>query len=201
MIRICDSRECTTENKNGSGPCVNPTVTYAGATLGTYERNGYDDSDFYAIVWDDETQSIKDVEYASTRGWTYHNHASVDATPEVLDKARVWFANFLLTLWLSEAAEEAATPVKGDRVRSLTTRGKNVGVEGVVMWRGESRSAYGTWSHGWRLGIRVEGRDKLSYVDSERVEILSDKSVTEDKIDELTELAWTRAQTTNFRRG
>jgi hypothetical protein len=72
---------------NRLGPVV-VEETYAGAVLDTYERNGYDDSDFYAIVWDDPTQSIKTVEYATTRGWTYANSAKVDATAEVTAKAK-----------------------------------------------------------------------------------------------------------------
>jgi hypothetical protein len=35
----------------------------------TYEKNGYDDSDFYAVVYDAETDSLK-RRVRSTRGYT-----------------------------------------------------------------------------------------------------------------------------------
>ena len=34
-------------------------VSYEGAVLSTGEVNGYDDSDFYAVVWDEASGSIK----------------------------------------------------------------------------------------------------------------------------------------------
>ena len=38
-------------------------------------------SDFYAVVWTGER--LTSVEYATTRGWTYANGATIDATDEV----------------------------------------------------------------------------------------------------------------------
>lgn len=57
--------------------------TYVGCVLSLGEVNGYHDSDFYAIVWDKDTQETRRIEYASTRGWTYDCGASIDATDEV----------------------------------------------------------------------------------------------------------------------
>lgn len=55
------------------------------------ERNTYHDSDFYMTVWDEESQSAKEIMFATTRGWTYPALASkVDATPEVLEKYAEW---------------------------------------------------------------------------------------------------------------
>lgn len=59
-------------------------TAYIGRVLSTGEVNGYDDSDFYAIVWNDERQTAERIVYATTRAWTYDRSASVDATPEVL---------------------------------------------------------------------------------------------------------------------
>ena len=67
-------------------------VRYEGAVLWDGERNYYDDSDFYAVVWDDEKNAPKEVGYATTRGWTYNNGAAVDATPDVLAKFAAWQA-------------------------------------------------------------------------------------------------------------
>jgi hypothetical protein len=62
-------------------------VTYEsehGLCLEKCERNGYDDSDFYMIVWNPETGKAENITYASTRGWSYPCYASyVDATPDV----------------------------------------------------------------------------------------------------------------------
>lgn len=55
-----------------------------GCVISLRERNGYDDSDFFATYWDEESQSFQEIEYATTRGWSYPNNATVDATPEVL---------------------------------------------------------------------------------------------------------------------
>ena len=63
--------------------------TYQGCVLDTREYNGYNDSDFYAIVWDEEKQKLDRIEYATTRGWTYLNGAGIDATEEVREKARL----------------------------------------------------------------------------------------------------------------
>ncbi|UTU07998.1 hypothetical protein CcrC1_gp312 [Caulobacter phage C1] len=57
--------------------------TYKGCVLSLGEVNGYHDSDFYAIVWDEADQATRRIEYASTRGWTYDCGASIDATDEV----------------------------------------------------------------------------------------------------------------------
>lgn len=65
--------------------------TYQGACLWEREKNGYDDSDFFMSVWDEESQQVKEILFASTRGWTYPSYASkVDATPEVRAKADAW---------------------------------------------------------------------------------------------------------------
>jgi len=57
-----------------------PEVTFEGAVISTYERNGYHDSDFYAIVYNAEKDLVHSVEYATTRSSTYNNGATVDIT-------------------------------------------------------------------------------------------------------------------------
>lgn len=63
---------------------------HRGVVLATREMNGYDDSDFYALVWAGD--HVEQVEYATTRFWTYPNNATVDAAPEVLEQYRAWCA-------------------------------------------------------------------------------------------------------------
>lgn len=79
------------------------TSTFDGAVLEMFERNGYHDSDFYAIVYDADTDDLKTIEYASTRGVSY-SYAKVDATPEIVELARA--ASFRRALHLIEMDEQ-----------------------------------------------------------------------------------------------
>ena len=75
------------------GPFI-PYCTYdtkSGLCLKEFERNGYHDSDFFMIYWDEEKEAPVTVEFATTRGWSYPALAScVDATPEVVAKYEAW---------------------------------------------------------------------------------------------------------------
>jgi hypothetical protein len=58
--------------------------------LGEWEINGYSDSDFMAVVYDDVENSVKAIETGSTRYAGGRNMSDVVAcTPEVVEKARV----------------------------------------------------------------------------------------------------------------
>ena len=63
---------------------------HVGRVLYTGEMNGYDDSDFYAMVWDDDRNEPRRVMYATTRRWTYPNSAVVDAPPDLMAKYADW---------------------------------------------------------------------------------------------------------------
>ena len=65
---------------------------HAGLVLEDREKNGYDDSDFYVVVWNEEKSEPEDVFYKTTRAWTYPNGARVDATPEIRAKYDAWLA-------------------------------------------------------------------------------------------------------------
>lgn len=66
-------------------------LTYEGKCLKNRERNGYHDSDFLMLVWDDEIEAPRWIEYASTRGWSYPAYGSwVDATDDVKEKYEAW---------------------------------------------------------------------------------------------------------------
>lgn len=64
---------------------------YEGAVLADREYNGYDDSDFYAIVWDEEQQCCRRIEYATTR-YSSGGSCRVDATEDIRAKAAYWGA-------------------------------------------------------------------------------------------------------------
>jgi len=109
-------------------------IAYEGAVLQTFERNGYDDSDFYAIVYDAEADAIRHIQYATTRGWTYPNYATVDATPEVLDKARAAMRRSDVSMKIIEAEWAAKVHAKGKRVSVI---GNGADSDRPRRWKGE----------------------------------------------------------------
>lgn len=122
-------------------------TTHVGLVLSTGEHNWHDDSDFYAIVWDNATGSPVEVTYASTRGWTYANGARVDATPEIQAKADAWYAARRAERLAAEIAQEASTPRKGKTLQVVKGRKVPVGTTGECIWVGD-----GQW--GTRVGIQ-----------------------------------------------
>jgi hypothetical protein len=172
-ITMCLSRECTADNKNSFGrPCIDPTVSHVGMVISTHERNGYDDSDFYAKVWDANKGSVVEVTYASTRSWTYHNSATVDATDDVLALVATLRAEQAAAHTALVAAAHAAMPTVGKMVRSTTTRGKNVGVTSEVRWYGVDQYHSNTWNTAYRVGVRVDGQSKLTFLSADKVEVI-----------------------------
>lgn len=129
------------------GPCI----AYVGAVLCDREMNGYDDSDFYAIVWDAAEKRTKKIVYASTRyaggGW-----CTVDATPETLAAATAYNQALAYTFALEShvKAERALVqaPVIGSDVLVIKGRKVKKGTEGRIFWRGEG-------SYGARVGIEL----------------------------------------------
>jgi hypothetical protein len=154
-------------------------VTYEGAVLATFEKNGYDDSDFYAIVWDDEKGQTKVVEYATTRGWTYPNGAVVDATDEVKAKAREWARGQLFDRKLARDRFEARQLKVGRKVRAFKGRKVAVGTEGWV-------AALVAGAYGDRAALQVDGR--LVYVAVANLEVVDAEQYFTDEA-ELRERA------------
>lgn len=120
------------DREKGRGADVQPAdafeVSYQGAVLATRERNGYDDSDFYAVVWDGE--KLLTVTYGTTRFWTYPNHAEPDATPEVLEAVRAWLLPQVVTARVNAIRRQLENPavlyrnvvvVRGRKVAKGTT--------------------------------------------------------------------------------
>ena len=60
---------------------------FKGCVLALREHNGFDDSDYYALVYDKEKDSFYEVEYATTR-FACSSYAVVDATPEIVELYR-----------------------------------------------------------------------------------------------------------------
>lgn len=64
----------------------NPVVQFEGVILYKYERNLYDDSDFFFGYWDEASNSVKEVLYDTTRAAVPPYRLSVDATDDVRAK-------------------------------------------------------------------------------------------------------------------
>lgn len=142
---------------------------YVGCVLDKYEHNGYDDSDFYAVCWDEEKGCVVEEEYDTTRCGGYGT-ASIDATPEVIRKAYRWYFknaryNFDKKGGLNE--RRAKTVNKGSVVKVIRGSKVKKGTVGEVFWVGTTRNRY-TYRDEDRVGIKV-GEEKfflpLGYVE------------------------------------
>lgn len=154
------------ENDPGAKPSSYPDVwvreTHVGVVLYLRERNGYDDSDFIAGYWDDESGSIKEIEYATTRGWTYPNHAGVDATPEVLAKYEAYRKARRDEAEALRQQASAGIAALGDKVVISLKAGKNKahsGKSGAVFWIGFDKYAYKNPET--VLGVKLDDGTKL----------------------------------------
>lgn len=127
---------------------------FVGAVLCTRERNWTDDSDFYAVCWDEATGQLIEEEYDTTR-FGGGGSASIDATDEVKIKAAAF-----LQQWLEAAAweeyENAKNYVRKDKQVELdhgrpkyqdTTEKVLIGTRGVVRWYGQGRD-FSRYGHG-----------------------------------------------------
>jgi hypothetical protein len=138
-------------------------VEYEGAVLGKFERNGYHDSDFLAVVWTGE--AVTTVEYATTRGWTYYNGATVDATDEVKALAAEWLAADGIRRYRREDVAAALDVAVGKRVRVTKGRKVPVGTEGTICWLGDDQYSIPRYGNGGatkrRIGMALEDGSKV----------------------------------------
>lgn len=139
-------------------------VRYEGATLGTYEVNGYNDSDFVAVVWNGER--IAGIEYATTRGWTYANSATPDATDDVKAAAAAWLYRRDVESWNVAAAHDALMPEKGRQAEVFKGRKVPIGTTGEIIWVGDDRYRRGAY----RVGLKdAAGEVHWTAMDNVRV--------------------------------
>lgn len=65
--------------------------THHGLCVAEQEKNRYDHSDFFMVVYNPESDTFSSEFFATTRGWSYPCYASrVDATQDVLARYRKW---------------------------------------------------------------------------------------------------------------
>lgn len=129
---------------------------YVGCVLDKYEHNGYDDSDWYAICWDDERQKVVEVLYDTTRaaggGW-----AEVDASLETLLKVYRYYKKDATDFFdRVENTAQAKIVRKGDAVRVVRGRKVKQWTEGKVFWIGRKYNYY-SGRQEERVGIEVGG--------------------------------------------
>lgn len=128
---------------------------YPGCVLSTYERNGYDDSDFYAVCWDNESEKVVEVLYDTTRCGGYGS-ATIDAGEDVLKKVYRYYKK-LYTDFFDEVfnQKKAKEIFKGDTV--VVVRGRKVpkGTVGKVFWIGDKYNIYSK-KYERRIGIEVD---------------------------------------------
>ena len=123
------------ERDGGHAEIIETKESYVGRVLETYEENGYNDSDFYAVVWDDETNSLIHKQFATTRFYSNGYGAKIDATPEIIEKATAERkARFLKSA--IEADEETAKTVAKGKMVEINRGRKNRGIIGEVFWVG-----------------------------------------------------------------
>ena len=143
------------ERDGGHAEIIETKETYVGRVLETYEENGYHDSDFYAIVWDDETNSLIHKQFATTRFYSNGYGAKIDATPEIVEKATAERKNRFLKSAIENDEEKAKTITKGKMVEINRGR-KNRGIIGEVFWVGNpDKFSYYAKEHR-SIGIKLD---------------------------------------------
>lgn len=156
------------------------------ATLYTWEHNGYDDSDFYAVVWDRADGIIRNVLTGSTR-WA----GGIRSFPSCTDEDELYAAERQLARVMFKALRDAEhrdhfTPDDAERGQELellvdgkwsdritgTVHQYRAGDVGVVFWC----HAYGTF---YRKGYNKPGRDNrrvgLNFDDGRKIFVMLKK--------------------------
>lgn len=179
-------------------------VTYEGCVLETREENWPDDSDYYANVWDDATQSIKKVYYASTRGGgSDYNGAVADITPENLAKANAHLQAEFLKRAEYEIRAELKHGAIGQRVKVARGRKVPKGFEGVVMSEQEVpayRHHAGSLSYDERF-VWVIAEHEAWFVKAAHLDVLDSAEEIERRVAEHMTVMRKRAERVGYQRG
>lgn len=146
IINIAESRDEALEKGTNVRRCEMSTSrdlwlydTYVGLCISDREHNGYDDSDFYMMIWDNEKECPEEIMFATTRGWTYPCYgSSPDATPEILEKYRLYCEKRDAERKNHYACLKNAEPVEGKIVEVITGK-KHFGKTGFIFWRGANK--------------------------------------------------------------
>ena len=167
----------------------NGVITYTGCVLNIWERNGRDDSDFYATVWDEEKGKVIDVMYDTTRCGGFAC-AEIDATKETLRKAYRYFFNDARKFF-DEVANEAQARRIAKGCSAVVVRGRKIkkGTVGEIFWVGSVYNYY-TYRNEDRVGILVDGQKvflPLDYV--QKINWESEKMTGETRKEAIRKMA------------
>jgi len=129
---------------------------FKGCVLEIGENNYHDDSDFYAVVWDEAAGCVRRIEDGTTRAHS-PSVCRVDATPEAIAKAKSWMVNVWAPPHVRRSIEAKRAKVeKGDRVRVALGRKVAKGTEGTVFFMQAVSFSY--YSKEVKIGIATTDR-------------------------------------------
>lgn len=177
---------------------------YEGAVISNFERNGYHDSDFYAIVYDAEVDRVRAVETGTTRFAASTAPLPVDITDTNLVKARMAAEKqaYEALLWLAKKDARVIQPGKVVRfTRNFNGRTQPKAQEGELLnvatvWEESWNGSYPTTKvKGWT----ADGRELT--VPSNAVEVADPESYYDRGELEVKAAGWAEqaAKTKNFR--
>lgn len=146
---------------------------FVGLVLADRERNYYDDSDFYAVIWSPAKQKLFTHEFATTRA-AGGGYARPDATPEIRKVAAQWMSEWYRKMAYKNSAADAlkikkgrfVKTVKAYRPRKADRIGFEAGEYAYVFWEGKDR-----FTGEQRFGIefiRGEKSGERTFVNDER---------------------------------
>ena len=155
-----------------------------------WEHNGYHDSDFFAYVWNGSEVVAQCV--GTTRAYAPcpSDNAWKSTPADIMELAAADAAAVLRKRILDQHNAELHAVRIGSRVvlpKGIRGKGKNAcapGTTGTVRWIEENRSAYGTWSYGYTVGVDLDGetevyrgREKARriFVKAERVTVIPER--------------------------
>ena len=121
---------------------------FKGACLYEREMNGYHDSDFYMVCWDDEAGKPVERMVGTTR-FPYSVKAVVDASSEVVEKFEAYNKRIAV-------AKENAIVRVGKMVKVVRGRKIPKGIVGKVFWVGVCK-----FSGKLRAGVELEDGSKV----------------------------------------
>ena len=163
-------------------------TTHEGLVLRTYERNGSQDSDFLAVVWNPATNAPETIEYGTTRAWTYPNSASVDATAETKEAYRKFLVAESFKELVIQNRNEAFAVAVGKDCKVVKGRKLPLGTLVRIRRIGEplkySKSRFARATVSALVDVLVDGKRDLAkagvWVNVENLEVLNPEQFISD---------------------
>jgi hypothetical protein len=144
---------------------------HTGLVVAVREENGYNDSDWYATVYDEEKDTFFEVLVGTTRCYFLGGH-EIDASDEIKQK---WNDLMKKQAREREAAYYLAKRMKvgeGKTVEFVKGRKIPIGTKGVVTWLGIDK--YDPRKEKLRVGVKLENGDFV-YTTETNLKVLIDE--------------------------